>query len=46
MESQIDNLRAEIDTINLEILKLLSSRASVVSQIGQRQTELSLKHFL
>ncbi len=45
MDSQIDNLRAEIDTINLEILKLLSSRASVVSQIGQRQTELSLKHY-
>jgi 3-deoxy-7-phosphoheptulonate synthase / chorismate mutase len=45
MDSQIDNLRAEIDTINLEILKLLSSRASVVSQIGNRQTELSLKHY-
>jgi 3-deoxy-7-phosphoheptulonate synthase / chorismate mutase len=45
MDSKIDTLRAEIDTINLEILKLLSSRASVVSQIGQRQTELSLKHY-
>jgi 3-deoxy-7-phosphoheptulonate synthase / chorismate mutase len=45
MDTQIDTLRAEIDTINLEILKLLSSRASVVSQIGQRQTELSLKHY-
>jgi 3-deoxy-7-phosphoheptulonate synthase / chorismate mutase len=45
MDSQIDTLRAQIDTINLEILKLLSSRATVVSQIGQRQTELSLKHY-
>ena len=45
MDQSIQNLRSRIDEINLEILKLLSQRAEVVTQIGQRQTELGIKHY-
>ncbi len=45
MDPQIQDLRKQIDGINLEILQLLSRRASVVAQIGQRQTELGIKHY-
>jgi 3-deoxy-7-phosphoheptulonate synthase/chorismate mutase len=45
MDPQIQDLRKQIDGINLEILQLLSRRASVVAQIGQRQTEQGSKHY-
>ena len=42
---KIQEYRDSIDSINLEILQLLSKRASVVSDIGKRQTELGQKHY-
>jgi 3-deoxy-7-phosphoheptulonate synthase / chorismate mutase len=44
-DEHIHALRGEIDSINLEILKLLSRRAEIVSHIGARQTELGQKHY-
>jgi 3-deoxy-7-phosphoheptulonate synthase / chorismate mutase len=45
MDSQIQTLRGQIDEINLDILKLLSRRAEIVSEIGARQSEIGQKHY-
>jgi 3-deoxy-7-phosphoheptulonate synthase / chorismate mutase len=38
-------LRDQVDTVNLEILKLLNRRASIVEQIGARQTQIGTQHY-
>jgi 3-deoxy-7-phosphoheptulonate synthase / chorismate mutase len=45
MEQRIDDLRARIDTLNLELLRLLSERAEVAEAIGRLQTELGRSHY-
>ncbi len=45
LDPKIQELRDQIDQINLGILKMLSDRAAVVAQIGARQTELGTKHY-
>jgi 3-deoxy-7-phosphoheptulonate synthase/chorismate mutase len=39
-ESSLQELRAQVDTINLQILELLNRRATVVSDIGKVQAQL------
>ena len=41
----IRNLRSEIDGVNLELLELLSRRASLAERIGKEQTSLGLAHY-
>ena len=45
MEQKIENLRAQIDGLNLEILDLLSRRAELAEAIGELQTSLGLSHY-
>lgn len=45
MEQRIDDLRARIDSLNLELLRLLSERAEVAEAIGRLQTELGRSHY-
>jgi 3-deoxy-7-phosphoheptulonate synthase / chorismate mutase len=45
VDSQIQSLRDQVDNVNLELLALLSKRAQLVTQIGERQTDLGLRHY-
>jgi 3-deoxy-7-phosphoheptulonate synthase/chorismate mutase len=45
VDERITQLRTRIDDLNLELLKLLSERASVAESIGRVQTELGLSHY-
>ena len=45
MKEKIQNLRAKIDDLNLEILKLLSERAELAESIGEIQSTLGLSHY-
>jgi 3-deoxy-7-phosphoheptulonate synthase/chorismate mutase len=45
MKQKIQSLRQQIDTLNLQLLDLLSRRASVAEAIGEIQTELGLSHY-
>ncbi len=45
VDSQIQSLRDQVDSVNFELLKLLSKRAQLVTQIGERQTDLGLRHY-
>jgi 3-deoxy-7-phosphoheptulonate synthase / chorismate mutase len=38
-------LRAQVDAVNLEILKHLNERARIVERIGARQTEIGAAHY-
>ncbi len=44
-QAKINELRKEVDKVNLEILRLLSSRGKLVEEIGWLQTELGLSHY-
>ncbi|MDZ7800227.1 MAG: bifunctional 3-deoxy-7-phosphoheptulonate synthase/chorismate mutase [Trueperaceae bacterium] len=45
MEHQIRSLRNEIDSLNLEILELLSRRAEIAESIGELQTKAGSSHY-
>jgi 3-deoxy-7-phosphoheptulonate synthase / chorismate mutase len=45
MDERIADLRASIDKVNLDLLRLLSERARVAEAIGRLQTELGLSHY-
>lgn len=45
MDSRIVSLRKEVDQINRQLLRLLSQRGKLVSEIGRVQTELGLSHY-
>lgn len=42
---KLDNLRKEIDEINLKILEFLSRRAEIVSEIGRLKSEKGVHYF-
>ncbi|MBV7336318.1 bifunctional 3-deoxy-7-phosphoheptulonate synthase/chorismate mutase [Chloroflexi bacterium TSY] len=44
-QSQIQDLRQRIDGLNLEILKLLSQRGKIASEIGHTQTSTGLSQY-
>ncbi|MGI5842937.1 MAG: bifunctional 3-deoxy-7-phosphoheptulonate synthase/chorismate mutase [Candidatus Xenobium sp.] len=44
-DESLEQLRAEIDSLNLELLHLLNRRAELALQIGQRKAELGLAAF-
>ncbi|NDJ60699.1 MAG: 3-deoxy-7-phosphoheptulonate synthase [Chloroflexi bacterium] len=44
-EERIQELRAQIDDINLQLLDLLSARARVVSQIGEIHSQMGVSHY-
>jgi 3-deoxy-7-phosphoheptulonate synthase / chorismate mutase len=44
-QNRLQELRSEIDEINLQILELLNKRASVASEIGQVQAELGTNFY-
>ncbi|WP_404453910.1 bifunctional 3-deoxy-7-phosphoheptulonate synthase/chorismate mutase [Oceanobacillus kapialis] len=43
--SDMDQLREQMDSVNLEILKLINQRAEIVQQIGQIKAKQSMKRF-
>lgn len=45
METTIEDLRAQVDALNREILKLLSKRGEVVAHIGRLKNEGSGTHY-
>ena len=45
MREKIQNLRKQIDVLNIKILELLSERAEVAEKIGEAQTDLGLSHY-
>jgi 3-deoxy-7-phosphoheptulonate synthase/chorismate mutase len=45
MEQKMESLRAQIDELNLELLELLSRRATLAEAIGELQTALGLSHY-
>jgi len=45
MDQRILDLRKEVDRITRELLRLLSARGKLVSEIGRVQTELGLPHY-
>ncbi len=45
MDGKIHNLRARIDELNLQILELLSKRASTAEEIGELQSAMGLSHY-
>ena len=45
MEAKIQSLRNDIDALNLEILDLLSRRASIAEAIGELQTQTGSSHY-
>ncbi len=45
MDGKIQNLRARIDDLNLNILDLLSQRARIAEAIGEVQSEMGLSHY-
>jgi 3-deoxy-7-phosphoheptulonate synthase / chorismate mutase len=44
-DARISDLRARIDTLNLDLLRLLSERAEVAEAIGRIQSEVGLSHY-
>lgn len=44
-QSRLQELRSEIDVINMQILELLNKRASIASEIGQAQQELGTRFY-
>ncbi|CAN5826421.1 bifunctional 3-deoxy-7-phosphoheptulonate synthase/chorismate mutase [soil metagenome] len=45
MDERITDLRAQIDTLNLDLLRLLSRRAEVAAAIGRIQSEAGMSHY-
>ena len=45
MQETIQALRIRIDTLNLELLRLLSERASLAEEIGALQTQMGTSHY-
>ncbi len=45
MDQRIADLRKSVDHINRELLRLLSERGKLVSEIGRVQTELGIPHY-
>ncbi len=45
MDERVTRLRERIDSLNLDLLRLLSERAEVAEGIGRLQTELGLSHY-
>jgi 3-deoxy-7-phosphoheptulonate synthase/chorismate mutase len=45
LQETIQNLRARIDALNLQLLALLSERAAIAEEIGKLQTELGMPHY-
>ena len=45
MQQTIQALRTQIDALNLELLELLSQRASLAEHIGELQTQMSVSHY-
>ncbi|GAB3065459.1 bifunctional 3-deoxy-7-phosphoheptulonate synthase/chorismate mutase [Virgibacillus ainsalahensis] len=44
-QNELEQLRSQLDDINLEILELINRRAKSVQQIGQIKTKQSIKRF-
>jgi len=44
-ENRLQELRAEIDVINMQLLELLSRRAEIVSEIGKVHTSIGNPHY-
>ncbi len=44
-KERVQELRGQIDTINMQLLELLSQRARVVSEIGKIHTQLGVEHY-
>jgi 3-deoxy-7-phosphoheptulonate synthase / chorismate mutase len=44
-DAAIQDLRNQVDVVNLEILVALNKRAAIVAQIGERQTQLGTSHY-
>jgi 3-deoxy-7-phosphoheptulonate synthase / chorismate mutase len=44
-QEKVQDLRAQIDTINLQLLELLNKRAGIVKQIGELHTALGASHY-
>jgi 3-deoxy-7-phosphoheptulonate synthase/chorismate mutase len=44
-EDRVRELRGQIDTINLQLLDLLTQRARIVSEIGKIHTQLGVGHY-
>ncbi len=44
-EDRVQELRAQIDKINLEMLDLLNARARIVSEIGKIHTQMGVSHY-
>ncbi|MCS7070320.1 MAG: chorismate mutase, partial [Anaerolinea sp.] len=42
---RLQQLRSQIDEINLQLLELLSRRATIVSEIGKVLTEMGQEHY-
>jgi len=45
LQETIQALRIRIDTLNLELLRLLSERASLAEEIGALQTQMGTSHY-
>ncbi len=44
-ESSVQELRAQVDEINMQMLELLTRRAKVVSEIGTLHTKMGVSHY-
>ncbi|PAV30127.1 chorismate mutase [Virgibacillus profundi] len=44
-QNEMDQLRVQMDDVNLEILELINRRAEIVQQIGQIKNKQSIKRF-
>lgn len=44
-ENRLQELRTQVDEVNLELLKLISKRARLVQEIGQQKVKQSTKRF-
>ncbi len=45
MQETIQDLRAQIDELNLKLLELLSQRAKLAEEIGELQTQMGTSHY-
>jgi 3-deoxy-7-phosphoheptulonate synthase/chorismate mutase len=44
-ETNVSDLRAQVDEINMQLLELLTRRANIVSQIGKLHTTMGVSHY-
>lgn len=45
MSNEMEQLRQQMDKVNLEILELINKRASINQEIGDLKTKQSIKRF-